>query len=324
MHVSLKNVVFGVLSTVFIWSMLFSVHTSIVRATTQTIYSPETITNINERIYVDVPDPVHQTFIRLGGMSASATSQTITGWNLGKYTGAKTSGTIANYQRGVNNNVPGSSAVQLFGNTAGFIVDTTSIPGNSAYTFGLANAQWGYAWNSADAIKPWATSTSKFNMDFDMKIPIAKHKSNSEPGYVYASILVRDGTSGKYLYIQPQILDTRYIPYEFYGFDVGTQTAFVGVKFVSNGRYASKTSTSTASTKTAWNAWKHFGFTINRTQLNNAITDINAVYGAGLSLDYANYTLILITIQDEVYWGSGVRGTKIAASVRNINAWSSY
>lgn len=312
------------LAYLFIIGMsLFYLNVYTARAATIPIYAPETVTNIEGRVYVDVNDPIHQGFLRLGGMSSTAASNIISGWNVGTYTGATTTSPIANRQRGVNNAVPGSTAVQMFGTTAGFIIDTNSIPGTSDYTYGLANAQWGYAWDGADNIRPWASSTSAFGMDFVMKIPIAKQRSNSEPGYVYASILVQDVVSGKSLYLQPQVLDTRYVPYEFYGFDAGTQTAFVGAKFKANGRYASKT-TNAVSTKTPWANFKTYGFTINRQQLLNAVSDINSAYASGLSLSPEDYRLILITIQSEVYWGSGLRGTRLATSVRQVNAWTTY
>jgi hypothetical protein len=70
-------------------------------------------------------------------------------------------------------------------------------------------------------------------------------------------------------------------------------------------RYCTQSSGSNSSTGSTWSGWRWYGESINRTQLLNAINDANSKFGAGLSTNTANYSLLFISIQDEIAWPSG-------------------
>jgi hypothetical protein len=288
------------------------------------LYTPESISDISGRVYADAGAPAHLTNMSTFGQTSNAVSQTITGWNLGTYTGVTSPSPLSDYQRGINNSVAGSSAVQMTGTEMGVIIKTSSIPGGSGYNGNLANGQTSYQWTSQDNVRPWAYSDSVFNMSYDLKIPQATITGNA-CAYACASILIKDGT-GKYFWIQPQMFDTRGAPHtEYYGWDNGTNSGYVNTFFdASNNRtYCSLLSGSYASTGSTWSDWHYYGYSISTNQLLSAINSINTAFNVGLSTDTSTYWLNLITIQEEAYWPSGTSAVA-TMGIRNMTAWDTY
>ena len=288
---------------------------------TNYFYQPETITNISGRAFSDSSSPAHLLNMSTFGETAAAVSTPIT-WAVGDFTGLYPASPVNNFQRGISNGWYGSCAVQISGSQEGCMVHTFSIPGGSGYNYNLANAQVNYKWNYADGNCPWSSTGAFLSINFNMQIP-AVYMANGAVGYVYTSVLLQD-TNGNICWLQPQIFDTRGAPNtEYCGWDPGTKSAYANTYYSSNQtRYCSMSPGSSASTGSHWTGWKSYGVNISTTNLLNAINDINHQFGGTLSTNPADYRLILLTIQDEIYWPVG--NGYIGMSVSNLSAYAFY
>jgi hypothetical protein len=270
-------------------------------------YTPQSVGNISGRAYADGNAPVHWLNMSTFGETSSAVSQTISGWNVGDFTGVESPSPVGEYQLGIDNAAYGSAAVQMTNTTVGAMVNTFTIPGGSGYNNNLANAQVQYKWNASDNLTPWAYTTSNFYFSYYLQVP-KSYFTGGAVGYVYASFLVTDG-NGHNLWIQPQAYDVRGVNsngiHEFIGFDKGTATVFADTKYGAGTRYCSEEQSSNSSTGSTWSGFRWYGETISRTQLLNAVNDANSKFGAGLSTNPANYKLLFISIQDEIAWPTG-------------------
>lgn len=176
-------------------------------AATTWFYAPQSVGNISGRAYADGDAPVHWLNMSTFGETSSAVSQTISGWNVGDFTGVESPSPVGEYQLGINNAAYGSAAVQMTNTTVGAMVNTFTIPGGSGYNNNLANAQVQYKWNASDNLTPWAYTTSNFYFSYYLQVPNS-YFTGGAVGYVYACFLVTDG-NGHNLWIQPQAYDVR-------------------------------------------------------------------------------------------------------------------
>ena len=134
-------------------------------------YTPQSVGKISGRAYADGDAPVHWLNMTTFRETSSAVSQTISGWNVGDFTGVESPTPVGEYQLGIDNAAYRSSAVQMTNTTMGAMVNTYTIPGGSGYNNNLANAQVQYKRNASDNIKPWPYSTSNFNFSFYLQVP---------------------------------------------------------------------------------------------------------------------------------------------------------
>lgn len=282
---------------------------SVSMAGTVYFYTPQSVGNISGRAYADSDAPLHWLNMSTFGETSSAVSQTISGWNVGDFSGVVSPSPVGSYQLGINNSAYGSSAVQMTDTAVGAQVNTFTIPGGSSYNNNLANAQVQYKWDAADNLTPWAYTTSNFNFSFYLEVPNS-YFTGGAVGYVVSSILVTDQNNHS-LWIQASAYDNRGVGssgiHEYIGFDSGTDTAFADSFYDPNKttRYLSESANSNSSTGSTWSGLRWYGYSINRTQLLNAVNDANSKYGIGLSTNPANYTLRFISIQDEIAWPTG-------------------
>lgn len=279
-------------------------------------YTPECITNISGRVFTDRSGPLHFLNMSVFSQPSIIESQAVT-WMVGDFTGVYPSSPIDCYQRGVDNSWYGSCAVQIYCTQMGAMLHTWSVPTRNT----LINSQVKYEWSSFDNIHPWMHTDSVFKVSFHLKVPAA-YMTSGACGYVYASICLAD-PNGKYFWLQPAAFDTRGISNsESVGWDKGTSSAYAGTFYGSNTRYISKDPASAISTGTTWNTWRWYCFTIDRTQLLNAVNDINSRYNVGLSSNPAAYRLGMITIQDEIYWPLG--DGYVSMGVKDLWAYENY
>jgi hypothetical protein len=285
-------------------------------------YTPETISGISGRAYANSDCPRRLLNMSVFGGSANAISQSVTGWNLGDFTGVTSPSPLGTYQLGIDNSWYGSTAVQMTSTEMGAQLHTYSIPSGNG---NLLNAQVKYTWDYSDDIRPWQHTTSKLNFSFNLKIP-SSYFEGGACGYIYASILLTD-PAGHYFWIQPQIYDSRREPgTEYVGWDAGTNSAYANTyyRYGNNGvaDYCTKNSASYWSTGSTWSSWRWYGFSVSRTQLLNAINDINSAYHAGLSTNPADWRMTLFSIQDEIYHATG--NGHLAFGVKDIWAFEEY
>lgn len=293
-------------------------------------YAPENLQNISDRAFAGPPEeliPRRKLFMASFGCTSSAFSQAVTNWQVGDFSGCQSPAPWGDFQRGINAQWYGATSVQVTNDTVGGQLHTPSIPGGSVKNYDLANIQVAYWWNEFDTPTPWArNSSSKLQFQIRLKVPSSYFEPNPKPwlaggpcGYVNTSILLVDSLDDpvhkkdwqkRGFWHQVHAFDSRWTPEtEFFGWDAGTNRAWVNsyFKYGDSTRYCTTTPMSSASTAQTWNdSYRPFGFTISRAQLVNAINDVNARYPAAqLPTDPARYKVVLISVQNEISYPTG-------------------
>jgi hypothetical protein len=295
-------------------------------------YKPQNVGNIKGRAFADTAAPLRLLNMSVFGATQNAVSQAINGWQVGDFSGVASPEPKDNYQRGISNTWIGSTSVQMTNSEMGGQLHTYSISplGGSNYNYNLANLQVNYTWadfkkgrSGQVNILPWRHSTSRLKFQFKLKIPNV-YMEGGAIGYVYASLLLQD-ENGKIFWLQPQIFDTRGTPSsEFLGWDGGTKSGYVNTFYDSKNatRYCSKDTRSYSSTDTTWRTWHLYSFSVNRTQLLNAVASMNQTFNSGLSNNVAGYRVVMFTVQDEIYWETG--NGWLPMSIRDLNMYEQY
>lgn len=298
---------------------------NLARAETEMFASQTNITEFNtDRIYIDAGSPVKFWNMSTFGWGAWNKNKTISNWRVGDFTGNMVTEPLDQWQRGVSPGWYGSSSLLMSNKQSGCQNHTWSLP--RGINNNLANCQIKYRWNASDNKLPWSgTTNSSFVMAYRAKIPRGYFEGGAV-GYVYASILLQD-ENGKKIWIQPQMFDSRYTPStEYVGWDAGTNSAFANTYFryenYGNARYMSKAPDSAHSRGYYWNEFVFWKFSISREQLANAINDINGRFSSGLSLKTWNYKLLLISVQNEIWWANG--NGHLGMGLQNVRAWKAY
>jgi hypothetical protein len=293
-------------------------------AATTWFYAPQSVGNISGRAYADGDAPLHWLNMSTFGLTSSAVSETISGWNVGSFSGITSPSPVGEYQLGIDNGAYGSDAVQMTNTAFGGIVNTYTIPGGSGYNNNLANMQVQYKWDAGDNLQPWEYSTSAFNFAYYLEVP-GSYFTGGAVGYVIASVLVTDNNNHS-IWLQTSAYDDRGISssgmHEFIGFDKGTQVAYADTLYNSGTQYCSQLYGSSTSTGSTWSGYRWYGYSISRAQLLNAINGVNSKYGEGLSTNPANYTLRFISIQAEIAWPEG--NGWLGWGADQMNAWETY
>ncbi len=281
-----------------------------------TYYAQEQVSSVDGRAFADADCPSRWLNMSVFGWTPSGVAQPVA-WNLGAFTGAQTPAPVSPYQRGVAAGWYGSSSVQL-AHAAGCQNHTWSIPGGGSYNFHLANCQLKYKWTAADDLRPWRHGSSRLRLAFQAKVPTAYFEGGAV-GYVYSSLLLQD-LAGNALWIQPHVYDSRGAPLaEYVGWDVGTRSAFANTFYRGDGgasRFGSGEGSSQGATGQLFSDWRWFVITINASQLLAAVGEVNGRYGGGLSGNAADYRLLLLTVQNEIYWPTG--NGHLGMAVRNL------
>ena len=286
------------------------------------IYSQESVGNIENRALSDpAVIPEHITVMVTFGLGINATSQPIT-WNVGDFTGLYVPEPKENYQRGINNSWYGSTAVQMYGTSAGVQVHTYSAPEHSSSN--LANGQIAYRWLDSDDVRVWTEPTSIMKMGFYLQVP----KVYVEGGAVaYSNVILgfKDTVSGGQLWFIVNIYDIRGSSafFEWVGWDSGTNMPMVATYLGGGTRFAYISEKSNLSTGETWAQWRYFEFLVNRNNFTNAVQAINENYTLSLSTNPSDYIIELLTIQAEIYWPEGSNG-HIGVSMRDINLSELY
>lgn len=104
-----------------VWLLLFLSFVPEISPAAGTIdfYTPKPVGNISGRAYADGDAPVHWLNMSTFGQTSSAVAQTISGWNVGDFTGVESPTPVGEYQLGIGNGSYRSSAVQMTDTTVG-------------------------------------------------------------------------------------------------------------------------------------------------------------------------------------------------------------
>lgn len=142
-------------------------------------YRPENITDGLADRYTYGAWPDNKTVIHIYDLGQAA--ETPIGWNVGAFTGFEVPSALApTFQRGYSGTSYGSTAFQLYGTTAGFMIQSDLLPpGHPSDPGWLGGAHLAYTF-PGNTIKPWATlgQDARLRLQYDVQI---QHFSSSKP-----------------------------------------------------------------------------------------------------------------------------------------------
>ena len=275
-------------------------------------YRPEAIGSLDGRIFsleslrAGTPRPLGTLHFIHGEYGYPAFSEQAS-WRVSDYTGV-TGDAPAGERQSSPDNCSAFQADAGSGHdagTAGWVMNTecATLSHDPAHRF--VNMQANVTWAPAQMPRPWRTDGSRFGLEFSLKLPSAR-VSGGAKAYATAQVAIHDG-EGRLFWFQPTLFLAGFAPgaerKDTSGFD--QKVPYINPAYRDRGRYMSKFDnpvTRQVSHVTAvkpWSAWRWYAFTISRTQLRNAVEDLNA-NGGQFSTDLSRYGVSLIGVQTEI------------------------
>ena len=318
-------------------------------------YRPESITDSTDRFITKEGADPNILFERIhffsANLGADVFDNTIN-WQLGDFTGLYPTESSTQITRGHKSY--GASAFQfdsvggIESGSLGWMLNSFGLPASDDPNDRFVNAMIRYLW-SFRTIHPWSSKNSHLGMEFSIQIPTA-YRTSEAHSYVTAEIAIHDGTdeaNRRYFWFQPVVFMDGFSPgqerIDESGLDAGTGSFWINPKFkpgcdskfitsfenTSTGQKSSFTQTQT------WTGWKWFALTISRTQLLNAVKEINqaienyntnpnnSVKKEKFSSDPNNYFISLMSIQSEINRNSSsqngqIQNAHIGLSVKQL------
>ena len=189
--------------------------------------------------------------------------------------------------------------------SAGWVMKTSCSPLQDDPAHRFVNMQANVAWAQDAMPRPWATDSSRFGVEFSLKVPTVRMLDGAK-GYATAQVGIHDG-EGHFFWLQPTLF--------LAGFPAGAQRTdasgldqnvpYINPVYRASGRYLSKfdnpvsRQVSHVTAARPWSAWHWYAFTVSRAQLQAAVTDMNAK-GGRFSTDLSRYGVSLIGVQTEI------------------------
>jgi len=300
----------------------FLVPLNTANATRHYFYSPQWIDNIEGHAFAN-PDsqPYHDVFMVLWGLGDDAVDVSVS-WDVNDFSGFMPPSPLTQYQRGVED-VWGSTAVQLQGDSAGFELHSWSATGPPIND--LRSGYYSYNFTTADNHRPWGYgATSSFRYSAFLQVPTGYYES-STCGYVQLVMHLTDTSTDTPLWVVVSAYDSRGSrgAIESVWWDEGTNTGTIISYFDSNRRYISLGAGSNSFTGTMWSGWRYFAYRVLPVHVSRWASDMNDAYGTNYSTDASNYRLNSFNVGPEMYTPSD-RNARIGCSLRDVRLFTDY
>lgn len=264
--------------------------------------------------------PANETFlVRIGNMGRDAAAAVV-GWDVGQFTGFHPAAddAVAGYQRGPTD-APGATAVQLRGTEAGIWIDSDTVRPVAGDLLPVCPAFWW--WDMARAPRPFAEPGGEIAFSLQMKVPTAERQGRAEV-YVCVHFLLHDTTSGKSLWYGASLFDLRGPPADTVHADNwpgGTQLPILFTGLRPGSRWLRPGPGSDTFQDKPYGAYRPFDIRVNGAELTTALRALRERFPdlAVMSLNPADYRLIHVNVNPEVYAPVGSRG-RLGLTVRDI------
>lgn len=288
-------------------------------------YYPVNLLNIVGNTVADSPIPTDRTVCYSYGLGTAALSQPIS-WNVQSFTGLGVPSPNSTYQAGVNNGWYGSSACQVTGTSMGFQVhkDSGQNPSPPGWIYGTQLAHNFSSWTR----RPWSDSYgSGARMRLQTNYAIQARDGTYTAGLVqYGQVFVSlvDLAHSKSIWFTISMWDSRGVQPESVQPDTGGTTNFNVVTHFANGlRYASPhpNSQNSAGNSSCGCLW--YSAYVSRTNLLNAVNDINARFGQNYSTNPNDYAINFVGAGTEMYSPPGTTGW-IGSRIWDVMALTEY
>jgi hypothetical protein len=214
----------------------------------------------------------------LSGVPASAISQSITGWNIGNFSGASVPSPLSQYQRGYTG-AYGGHAVSAHDESDGAVTTPVFSAMMNSWDLPtglpLAGSYLSYTF-SPNTVKPYARgANSSIVFGQQMQIPQVYVQGAGARAYTGQGFTVVDPVTGRYFWFLPKIFDSvANSNFEGVAFDDGT-AAYVGTYFGTNRKYLTVSNGSSLSTSQAYSGWRWYGYEVSYAQMSTMLQDLN-------------------------------------------------
>lgn len=279
-------------------------------------YMPIYIGDIGTRVLANAKLPTNYSVIHTVdvGLVSSVTAD----WEIGDYTGFYPTGDHSVTQRELRGGGGGTSAVQLEGFTAGFLI--RSQPPNPNFPYQLAQFYYGFD----PAVHPWDDGDdANLCVDHEAAVPYSVFDGGSI-NYSYVSLQLEDESTGKLLWYTMTHYDQR--PENIakgdvvHWWDEADDAIVIGM--YGGAKYSSLLPGSALSVSSTWDEWRYFGFCVSRAQLLRAVRDTNALFDIDLSTDPDDYKMVAIGIGPEMLIADKNKTGEMAMRVRDMRVYT--
>jgi hypothetical protein len=287
-------------------------------------YSSPNISNILGHVFSE--QSVKEAITTINTFGLGDVTSDIPEWRIGDFTAFFPQGMVVDFQRAVDGSPTGygSTAAQMQGTTSAFHINSFTAPdGGSPHKA----AQVNYAWPTTEdsAVHPWTASTygdtATLYFDFEAAVP-SSWTGGGSINYAGPVTLFTNADDGTQLKLTMGLYDHRgesqFV--EQVQWDEPTKTATVFSHYGAT-RYTTTPPGSAGTTDQTWSEWRLFSHSINREQLQIAITDLNELFESGLSTNPDDYQLSVFGVGPEMFVQNGTVGN-MAMKVRNVRTYT--
>lgn len=295
----------------------------------RTILSPQSITDVTGRFYVDYDaTPMNTAYIcvrRQDDTSHPGNAISISpSYNPVNYTGYTPPTPLTSWQKGeFNDEINGSPVFQLYGTNGGMLM-------NSWFTTyeviqgGGQNTVFEYKFSTP--VSPWSTNSSVLWIQADLKLPwFANWDVNNNGafpvGQLSYDIYLKDNSTNNALCIIVNVYDNRTpVPTEAVMTD--SFTYFASTRFGGT-KYSTPNQFSASWRNTTWSAFSFYRAEITRQNIINIATDINEKYSQNFSVNPDDYVLTSAGILQETFREQGDQ-VSMGSSFRDFSIYENY
>ena len=273
-----------------------------------------------DRSIVGNTPPVPESFVvRIGNLGEVA-DRAVAGWAVSQWTGFDPvpGGDPSPYQRGPST-TPGSTAVQMRGDELGIWIDSDLPRPAAGALIPVCPAFW---WcDLTRAPRPFAEAGHELAFRFDLKIPSATRAGGAEV-YLCAYFLFRDARSGRSLWYGASVFDLRGPQPELLHVDnweAGTGLPIVVAALRGGTRWLHPADGSAEAQAAPFSDYRRFEFRVGAEELLHGLAALHRRFPetASLSTDPADYQLVHINLNPEIYAPPGSRG-QIGLAVKGL------
>lgn len=243
-------------------------------------------------------------------------------WTVGNFTGFFPQGMVVDFQRAVDGSSAGygSTAVQMQGTTTAFHINSYRAPAGLPPRK-MAGLQYAWSTNSAKASCPWNAElfgeSATLRFDYEAAVPTSSTQEGSTNSSCL-SLLIVNRINQTQVWLTMGLYDSRGRSAfnEGVHWNEGADSPTIA-SYYGGTRYSTTLPGSSESDVLPWAEWRTFSHIVSRSQLQQALSDINEEFGIQFSTDPDLYQLRQFAISAELVAPTGMNGL-LAMKVRNI------
>jgi hypothetical protein len=280
---------------------------------------PTEVADVGRRIIGSIEGPSESFAVRIGNLGETAAAARVS-WPVSRETGFDPvpGGDPSPYQRGPGS-VEGGTAVQVRGREIGIWIDSDLPRPVAGALIPVCPAYWW--WDLKRAPWPFAEPGHELAFRFDLKVPIARRENGADV-YVCAYFLFRDVRSGRSVWYGASVFDLRGPLKELVHLDnweAGTGLPILLAALRPGTGWLHPGPGSAEAQSAPFSGYRRFEFRVRGDELLAGLAALRQRFPetAAFSTDPADYQLVHLNLNPEVYAPAGSRG-RIGLAIRDL------